>query len=141
MKNALYKPNAASLNLAARKHVDKLTFDTRSEYLAWVAQWKEDYRYIVTARRIEKLRRFTAEPKIAAASVRIKQLEATIDKNKLIEIEARLGNQLSAQYNIWRPLFKSPYILAICMLVIRKAGKLRAAIKRQERTATEQVAI
>ena len=62
---------------AAMNHIAKLTFTTREEYLAWVKQWKEDYKNIVHFYTIEK---YNSHP--ATTEERIKWYANKVDKLK-----------------------------------------------------------
>lgn len=144
MKHIIYGYDQEAFNRAALAHVEKLTFNTRSEYLAWVKQWKEDYRCLSVARRIERLNRYTTQPKIDRANKLIEKLNVQCPNEKYTEIVDRLANlSMPAQYRTdygikflyWKP---STYNLLMYLLVVRKASKLRAAVKRATRIAAEK---
>lgn len=92
MKHIIYGYDQEAFNRAALAHVEKLTFNTRSEYLAWVKQWKEDYRCLSVARRIERLNRYTTQPKIDRANKLIEKLNVQCPNEKYTEIVDRLAN-------------------------------------------------
>jgi hypothetical protein len=141
MNNIIHGYDKTAFDNAALAHVDKLTFNTRSEYLAWVAQWKEDYRFISATRKISRLSRYTTAPKIERANKLIEKINAEFPPEKYTEIANRLTKQLEVEYGIkftyWKP---STYNFIMYLLVARKASKLRAAKKREERLAAEKVA-
>ena len=141
MNNIIHGYSKEAFNAAVAMHVDKLTFNTRSEYLAWVVQWKEDYRYISATRKISRLSRYTTAPKIDRANKLIDKINAQFPPEKYTEIDNRLTKQLQDEYGIkfqyWKP---STYNFIMYLLVARKASKLRAAKKREERLAAEKVA-
>ncbi len=139
MNSIIYGYDETAFNRAALAHVDKLTFNTRGEYLAWVAQWKEDYKHLSAARKIERLNRYTTQVKIDRADKEIAKLETVYLPAKTAEIKDRLTKRLETEYGIkftyWKP---SNYVLIMYLLVARKASKLRAAKKREERIAAEK---
>ncbi len=135
----MHKYDAIEFEAAAKAHAEKLTFNTREEYLAWVKQWKEEYRYVSALRRIEKLQRFTLPDKIKKAEKQIEQIEKKIDPVKAKDILRNITDRIEKEYGLKRQYYPwSTYSLIMYLLVSRKASKIRAAKKREERIAAEQ---
>lgn len=139
MQNIMYGNTSPKAFLAAaEKHVEKLTFNTREEYLNWVKEWKEDYKYLSAWQRIGKLHRFTKKEKVDRAEKQVAEIKVKFPHAKYNETVTRVKDRLVKEYDIkWGT---NDYTLIRYMLVIRKASKLRSAIKRQERILSEQTA-
>jgi hypothetical protein len=134
-------------------HADKLTFNTREEYFKWVKQWKEEYNNVVLHYRAYKLfsRSHTsswngkawvctplASKKALYRQAKQKELEAqtTMKEDELV---AKLTERIKNEYN-YVPQYSrySFYTLLQYMLGVRRASKIRAAKKREERLAHEK---
>lgn len=137
----VYYSDAETFNAMAAAHVDKLTFNTRDEYLVWVKSWKEEYRYLVAARKIEKLARFTKTENIDRANKLIERLKSTIDSSRLLEIRSNITKRMELEHGIkfmyWSP---SNYNLLTYLSISRKASKLRAGVKMAERKKSQSAA-
>lgn len=119
-------------NQLAVDYSSKLTFVTREEYLEWVKKWKEDYKIVDAHHKITKLsgcRDSCVLPK--KIEMYQKRLDNIVDLTpeqlvRLKEIEAKY----LIEFNL-KPWFISSHYLVWYMLIIRKAGKLRAANQRE----------
>ncbi len=148
VKNGQVYPTSEELNA----HADKLAFNTREEYFEWVKQWKEEYNNVVLAHRTKKLfdrshksywngKAMVTEPltskKALYRQAKQKQLEAqfTMDKDVL---RMKLTERIKNEYNYAPQYYQySFYMLLHYLLAVRKASKIRAAKKREERLAQE----
>lgn len=134
----MYEYDDKAFSDAVNKHVEKLTFNTREEYLDWVNRWKEEYRYLCLLRKIEKLQRFTLQEKIVNANKQVAILRSQFDHMKADEIIQRITKRISDEYGIKRTWGTwSIYSLILYLLVSRKASKIRASKKREERLIME----
>jgi len=119
-----------------------LTFNTRDEYLVWVKQWKEDYKLVLRKYQISTFtyRRdhCVLESKKLHYQKRLDGIPdiTTEDTEKYNAIVGRLAIQLGLPN--W--MVGNSYWIIIGLLILRKAGKIRAGIKREERLATQKVA-
>jgi hypothetical protein len=138
MNSILYTYDKKDFDSTVQAHVEKLTFNTREEYLLWVQQWKEDYKHILYLRKIEKLGRFTLPDKIKNAEKQIAIIESKFDRVKAKKIAVELQDKISKEYGLkfYWPL--TTYSLIMYLLVARKASKIRAGKKREERIAVEK---
>ena len=117
---------------AVAAQVEKLTFNTRDEYLIWVKQWKEEYKYMIALRRGEKLERFTLPDKIASAKNKSVILHSQFDPIKIKEIQLKINLQLHTEMKKTYFHQFGGYWLIIYLLVLRKASKIRAGQKMKE---------
>ena len=133
-------------------HAEKLTFNTREEYIEWVKQWKEDYNNVVLHHRIDRLFRRSHQlkphgdryqwfpltsQKAQYRQAKIKQLETqvTMKENEIVD---KLSAQIKNEYNYVRPYGRFEcYNLIHYLLAVRKASKVRAARLREERLKAE----
>jgi hypothetical protein len=136
---------------AAKAHVDKLKFNTREEYLLWVQQWKEDYKHILFLHKLNKLaERLPGEwinmklvpienEKRARLEKQMEVLKTKFDENKAKKISDELSQVIQTEQNIhWiGGSGFSTYHLILYLLVCRKASKIRAGVKREERKKLE----
>ncbi len=126
----------AVMNKLAEEYVQKLTFNTREEYLVWVKQWKEDMKIVTLyhtttkytfmkngCKRVDKIDRYTNKlnkmPKLTEPQV--KRADELMD-------------QYFKDYNLSK-YFKSSHYLFWYMLILRKASKIKAGKQRAERLA------
>lgn len=133
-------------------HADKLAFNTREEYFEWVKQWKEVYNNAVLHHRIDRLYRtshdcvwngkaYEWKPRTSKKALykqaKLEHLKArvTIEENELL---SKLTTQIKNEYN-YTPAYGSYtfYNLIHYLLAVRRASKLRAAKKREERLASQ----
>lgn len=135
-------------------HAEKLTFNTREEYIEWVKQWKGDYNNVVLHHRIDRLFRRShvlgyvagktqyqwlplTSQKAQYRQAKIKRLEAqvTMQENEIVD---KLSAQIKNEYNYVRPYGQFEcYNLIHYLLAVRKASKVRAARLREERLKAE----
>ncbi len=138
MKNLIYRGNApfmtAFMNEAVA-HTSALKFITREEYLAWVKNWKEEYKIVERKHKIDSLcykrDRCFLQNKIDHYQ---KQLDAIPDltdfeKAKYNEVVGRLAQS----FGLSNWMVGSSYWIVIAMLVERKASKIRANTQRNLR--------
>jgi hypothetical protein len=122
------------LNKIAEEYSAKLKFVTREEYLAWVKQWKEDYKLIEKHHKITK---YTERQAKCILPKKVEYYKNKLDKvPKLSPSEVLRLKTLEAQYlNDFglRPWFVVSEYLVWYMLIMRKAGKLRAKQQRDIR--------
>lgn len=131
MHTLIYRSSNTNFNAefarVAEQLSHKLTFNTRDEYLVWVKQWKEDYKNLSNAIRNNRL---VWKRDLAQQEEKIARLNEKLTKAPDVPEEfyttgiASLNNQLFADtgfrsYSDWK-------IIAIYLLVLRKAGKIRA---------------
>lgn len=117
---------------AVAAQVEKLTFNTRDEYLIWVKQWKEEYKYMVALRRDEKLDRFTLPDKIALAKKKSVILHSQFDPIKIKAIQSEINLRLHTEMKRTYYHQFGAYKLIIYLLALRKASKIRAGQKMKE---------
>jgi murein L,D-transpeptidase YafK len=142
MNKLIYRSSNTNFNAefvrVAEQLSHKLTFNTRDEYLVWVKQWKEDYKNLANAIRNN---RFVWKHDMAKKPERIAYFKAKLDKaidvpsTFYTERISALNNQLFADtgtraYSDWKTI-------AIYLLLLRKAGKIRAERCYQARKAQE----
>jgi hypothetical protein len=145
MNKLIYRNQELDFNAlfmeAAMNHTTKLTFITREEYLAWVKQWKEDYKNIVHLYTIEKWEHHPARlpERIKYFEDRVKALKAKpgfwaaeVVTKRVEEIKQQILTEYSSMY-VGRRL----YAVVMYLLVARKAGKIRANTQRNLRLLAE----
>ena len=118
----------------------KLTFNTRDEYLVWVKQWKEDFKLTLTAWRREK---FSFRLSQCVLPEKIAYYEKKVAANKLSEEQLARLEVIKTEYlnfmgySLTGLRWLSMYTLINHMYLIRRASKIRAGKKREERLAAE----
>jgi hypothetical protein len=127
-----------------------LPFNTREEYLSWVKQWKEDYKAVWRSYQIEK---YTAKynacvnvNKVAYYKKKLESIPALTEQEQVSvkrctenarELYKDKNPEKNAYRYDWTVVFTTGYWLVIFMLVQRRASKIRAKIKREERLAQQ----
>lgn len=112
----------------------KLTFTTRGEYLEWVKQWKTDYKLV---ERQHKIVRYLGMRDHCITEVKKNLYQKKLDSVTELTVEER--SQYDGIMNRFRidvglpTWFDSSYSLVLYVLILRKAGKIRAGEKRSER--------
>lgn len=119
----------------------KLTFNTREEYLTWVKQWKEDYKLILLAYTTEKYKMHMdiciLPDKIAHYKKKLILLKSVTDEQN-IRIQAIKTEYLTSMgYSLTGLRWTSLYSVLQHLYITRKAGKIRAAKKREERIVSQ----
>jgi hypothetical protein len=129
---------------AAMNHIAKLTFTTRDEYLVWVKQWKEVYKNIVHLYIIDKYgwrnAHCTTQAKREwyAAKADRERAKAGFWSKEEAQVKVRaLEDQIKKEYGMYVSGF---YVDLMYLLVVRKAGKIRANAQRNLRLVTLQQA-
>lgn len=118
-------------NQLANDYASKLTFVTKEEYLAWLKQWKEDFKLVETQHKFEKWERMKSScvlpNKIEMYERKLKSLpEYTAEQSKrLLEIQAKYLSDFSL-----KPWTIASHYVVWYMLILRKAGKIRAGKQR-----------
>ena len=140
-------------------HAEKLAFNTREEYFEWVKEWKEIYKNAVLHHRCQKLfershknlclpdKGWTLVPMTSEKALykqnKQKQLESliTIESSAIVE---KLAKEFKDDYNhVPTPQTYTYYIafnpkaIVQYLLAVRRASKVRAAKKREERLKLE----
>jgi len=124
----------------AMAHANTLKFTTREEYLSWVANWKEEYKLIERAHKIDNLcwkrDRCVLPNKIEHYQKQLDKLSDLTDaeKAKYNEIVGRLAQTFGLSG--W--MSRDSYWIVIALLVERKAGKIRANTQRNLRLLSQQ---
>lgn len=119
-------------NKLANDYVSKLTFTSREEYLAWVKQWKEEFKIVEMQHKLEK---WNGGKTVCVLPHKIDAYEkklATVisftpeQSNRLIDIQAKYA----LEFNV-KPCFICSHHLLWYMLIIRKSGKILAGKQMQ----------
>lgn len=136
-------------------HAEKLAFNTREEYFEWVKQWKEDYKNTVLLHRMEKLYHRSHDYVWVDGNgrttsggwqyVQKTSKKAALKQSKLTELKRqhiidekslaiKLHEQIKNEYNYQHWAGKYSWLVLVrYMLAVRRASKLRAGKKREER--------
>lgn len=119
---------AAEFEKAARNHVEKLTFNTRDEYIAWVKQWKEDYKNLVTTRRVYN---YQWKASVACDPMHVKYFTNVLKGLPAVGPDfavrvGKLNEQMYKEYSLRSYGRYSEKYLTWYLLVIRRASKIRA---------------
>lgn len=139
MKNMIYRNEttttfAAAFAEAAISLSTKLNFTTREEYLEWVKQWKAAYKLVEKQHRIDTYcyRRDHCITESKSAYYQ-KKLDAITDPN--LEEKTRYSALMTNMRDFagMKEWFSDSYWLVIYMLVLRKAGKIKAKAQRNAR--------
>ena len=118
----------------------KLTFNTREEYLAWAKQWKEDYKIALSGWKYEKFSRRLSQ---SILPEKISYYEKKVAASKLNEEQLARLEVIKTDYlkfmghSLISLRWLSMYTVINHMYLIRKASKIRAGKKREERIAQE----
>jgi hypothetical protein len=138
MFNPIYLNNDSEFLKVAEQLSQKLAFNTRDEYLVWVKQWKDDYKNLSNAIRNNTItwkHSVARKPEriayFAAALAKVADVPSEFHKNRLLV----LNNQAFA--DIGCRCYNSRLFIAWYLLVLRKAGKIRAQRCYQARKAQE----
>lgn len=144
MNNLIYRSSTttftAEFEKAARMHVEKLTFNTRDEYLIWVKQWKEDYKNLTATIRVSE---YQWKASVACDPVRIEYFTNCLKKLPVVGPEfairvGQLNEQFFKEYGI--RTYGNVKYLVWYLLAVRKAGKLRSDLcykkMREEKVVT-----
>jgi len=128
----------------AMNHTSKLTFITREEYLLWVKQWKDDYKKISLLHRYQKLVHLRD---ISVRTEKIEKLNSQIQSILLkfpgiefdVELNSRINTIKDQLYSEYKIRHSSLKVILVYLLMIRKAGKIRANVQRNLRVLSESV--
>lgn len=148
MKNIIYRNHAVTTFASAfmseaMAYSTKLTFTTRDEYLNWVKEWKEDYKAIEHKRKLDVLcaRRdgCTLETKKDYYQKRLDKLPDLTpeQKDRCKAVSDRIAKEMG--FSSW--LTGDTYWTIIALLIIRKAGKIRAHSQRNARLLEQKQAV
>jgi hypothetical protein len=138
MKSLIYRGNSPFMTAfmsEATAHASTLKFTTREEYLAWVKNWKEEYKVVERVHRIETLTgkrdRCILPRKIDHYQKLLDKVPdlTDIEKAKYHEVVGRLG--IAFGLSSW--MMSGSYWIVVAMLVERKASKIRANTQRNLR--------
>ena len=142
MNNLIYRSSNTNFNAefarVAEQLSHKLTFNTRDEYLVWVKQWKEDYKNLTNAIRNNQVSwklRAAKKPERIAYFKTISEKATDVPKEFYDVRITILNNQLFADCGF--RAYNSRTLIAIYLLVLRKASKIRAERCYQARKAQE----
>lgn len=139
--NTNQKAAHAAFMAEASKLSEKLTFNTRSEYFAWVKQWKEDYNNVLAEYTRNKFcgrQQMCIRPeKIEYYKKKLAALPKLTGEQKLRLEEIKREYITINGYSAMNLSWVSMYSVLRHMYLIRKASKLRAGKKREERLALE----
>jgi hypothetical protein len=125
---------------AAMNHIAKLAFTTRDEYLIWVKQWKEVYNNIVHLYIIQKhewhsghcITKERQDWYMAKANRERAKIGFWSKEEAQLKVK-ELEGQIKKEYGMYVSRF---YVDLMYLLVVRKAGKIRANTQRNTRLAT-----
>ncbi len=145
MKNIIYRNHATTTFAAAfmneaMAYSTKLEFNTREEYLAWVKNWKEEYKIVELYHKSCKLStaldRCQLQSKKDAYQKRLDKLPNMTEEQmaKYKEISGKIASKFGL--NQW--IASYPYWILIGMLIERKAGKIKARAQRNARLVEEK---
>ena len=146
MKSLMYRGNASFASAfmsEAMAHSTALKFTTREEYLAWVKNWKEEYKIVEHKHKIDNLRqkrdRCVLQNKIDNYQKQLDKLPdlTEVQKAKYNEVVGRLAQAFGLPG--WMSC--NSYWIVIALLVERKAGKIRANVQRNARLLEQKVAV
>lgn len=142
MNNLIYRSSNTNFNAefarVAEQLSHKLTFNTRDEYLVWVKQWKEDYKNLTNAIRNNRV---SWKLQMAQKPERIAYFKAASEKASNVPKEfydvriTMLNNQILADHGV--RVYHNWSFIAIYLLVLRKASKIRSERCYQARKAQE----
>ena len=142
MNKLIYRSSNTNFNAefarVAEQLSNNLTFNTRDEYLVWVKQWKEDYKNLANAIRNNRI---ALRYKSARKPERITHFKTLLEKAPNVSKEfydiriTVLNNQLYADTGL--RAYGNCAFIAIYLLALRKASKIRAERCYQARKAQE----
>lgn len=118
-------------NKTVEAFVGTLPFATREEYLAWVKQWRDDYGLFSLETRLKRFSRQTSPTNEARNQPRIDAICAKLAGTASADAKKRrLADSDLAYY--------TDHTIAVYMLAIRKASKIRAGQLRAARIEAEK---
>lgn len=136
MKALIYKTESfdSMFNRVAMNHTSKLSFTTKEEYLTWRKQWKEDYNKIVVLHKAEslywKMTSCRVPEKVEYYTKKhnaIQPIADAIKKDDVFMSRYRKYESEIREFYGWGPYWTiSSYVMVVYMLIVRKAGKIRA---------------